>query len=59
MRTNYIIDDYQQSYFVIPSYDHLLAQTLETDFGPLYDELAVLDDLGVAQMIAGDRSITV
>ena len=55
MRTNYIIDDYQQSYFVIPSLDDLLAQTLHTDFGPLYDELAGMDDIGVADLIEGDR----
>jgi phenylalanine-4-hydroxylase len=45
MRTNYVIDDYQQQYFVIPSYDHLLKATLDTDFAPLYAELAALDDL--------------
>jgi phenylalanine-4-hydroxylase len=40
MRTKYRIDDYQQTYFVIDSFESLLEQTLEADFGPLYAELA-------------------
>lgn len=45
MRTRYRIDDFQQTYFVIRSFEDLLRQTLETDFGPLYDEIRDLDDL--------------
>ena len=37
MRTEYRIDDFQQNYFVIPSYEALLKTTLETDFAPLYE----------------------
>lgn len=44
MRTRYRIDDYQQSYFVIPSLDALLRVTLETDFAPLYAQLETLPD---------------
>ena len=36
MRTEYRIDDFQQNYFVIPSFDELLRVTVETDFAPLY-----------------------
>ena len=36
MRTEYRIDDYQQNYFVIPSFEELLRSTVETDFAPLY-----------------------
>lgn len=39
MRTNYRIDDFQQSYFVIDSFEDLLAQATQ-DFAPLYDRLA-------------------
>ncbi|MSU91290.1 phenylalanine 4-monooxygenase [Rhodobacteraceae bacterium 2CG4] len=39
MRTDYIIDDFQQVYFVIDSFEALLAEC-ERDFGPLYDRLA-------------------
>ncbi len=58
MRTDYRIDDYQQSYFVIPSFDELLRVTVETDFGPLYAALEGQADFGVADIVEGDRVIT-
>lgn len=48
MRTPYRIDDFQQTYFVIDGFEDLLEQTLRTDFGPLYAELACLPDLSPA-----------
>lgn len=39
MQTDYRIDDYQQTYFVIESFEDLLEKTLNTDFGPLYASL--------------------
>jgi phenylalanine-4-hydroxylase len=45
MRTQYRIDDYQRSYFVIDSFDSLLRETLETDFAPLYAALAAQADI--------------
>jgi phenylalanine-4-hydroxylase len=58
MRTRYKIDDYQQTYFVIDSYEDLLRQTLETDFAPLYTELDALPDLPVDTVLAEDRVFT-
>ncbi|MGV3769411.1 MAG: phenylalanine 4-monooxygenase [Sphingobium phenoxybenzoativorans] len=58
MRTKYRIDDYQQSYFVIDSFDDLLRQTMETDFAPLYAELEDSDDLEPDALISDDRVIT-
>lgn len=40
MRTKYRIDDFQQSYFVIDSFEDLLSRTLNTDFAPVYQEIA-------------------
>jgi len=40
MRTRYRIDDFQQTYFVIRSYDELFRATVDTDFAPLYGRLA-------------------
>lgn len=40
MRTEYRIDDYQQTYFVIRSYDDLIRATVDYDFAPLYQRLA-------------------
>lgn len=39
MRTDYRIDDFQQTYFVIDSYEDLLEKTLRTEFAPLYQKL--------------------
>jgi len=58
MRTNYRIDDYQQAYFVIDSFDQLLRATLDTDFAPLYARLETLPDLAVTDILPGDTVIT-
>jgi phenylalanine-4-hydroxylase len=58
MRTEYRIDDFQQNYFVIPSFDELLRLTVETDFAPLYEELKALPDIPVAQIEPGDVVLT-
>lgn len=55
MRTRYRIDDYQQTYFVIDSYEALLRATLDTDFAPLYAAMAREDDIAPDALIAGDR----
>ncbi|NNU17354.1 phenylalanine 4-monooxygenase [Parvularcula sp. ZS-1/3] len=39
MKTAYRIDDFQQTYFVIDSYEDLLEKTLRTEFAPLYERL--------------------
>lgn len=58
LRTRYRIDDYQQTYFVIDSFDDLLRQTLETDFAPLYRELESAPDIDIDSILPGDRVIT-
>jgi len=57
MRTRYRIDDYQQTYFVIDSFEDLLRQTLQTDFAPLYARLAGLSDLAPETVLPGDAVI--
>jgi phenylalanine-4-hydroxylase len=47
MRTPYRIDDFQEQYFVIPSLEHLLRTTIETDFAPLYAKLERLPDFAL------------
>lgn len=39
LQTDYRIDDFQQSYFVIDSFEQLLEQTMKADFGPVYEAL--------------------
>jgi len=57
MRTPYRIDDFQQTYFVAPSLDALLAATL-SDFGPLYERLAAAPDIAIEAIQPGDAVIT-
>jgi phenylalanine-4-hydroxylase len=54
MRTDYRIDAYQQTYFVIESFADLLKRTVETDFAPLYSELAALPALAANEAAVGD-----
>ena len=58
MRTRYKIDDFQQSYFVIDSFEDLLDQTLNTDFAPLYAELEGQPDHDPETILAHDRVYT-
>ena len=39
MRTDYRIDDFQQTYFVIDTYEELFRSTVDTDFAPLYADM--------------------
>ncbi len=55
MRTAYRIDDFQQSYFVIDSFEDLLSQTLNTDFAPLYEELAGQAEIAPDAMLPTDQ----
>lgn len=58
MRTPYRIDDYQQTYFVIDSFKDLLRQTAETDFAPLYAELAGAPDIPIEAVLPEDAVFT-
>jgi phenylalanine-4-hydroxylase len=58
MRTHYKIDDYQQTYFVIDSFEDLLRQTRDTDFGPVYAAVAGAPEIATDEIVPGDRVIT-
>jgi len=58
MRTEYRIDDFQQNYFVIPSFDELLRVTVETDFAPLYEQLKAQPDIRIAEILPEDAVMT-
>ena len=57
MRTAYRIDDYQQVYFVLPSLQRLLDDTLQ-DFGPLYEQLGRLPDIAIDAITPDDQVFT-
>jgi phenylalanine-4-hydroxylase len=46
MRTNYLIDDFQKTYFVLDSFDELFHAGYDTDFAPIYERYA--DEPGFA-----------
>jgi phenylalanine-4-hydroxylase len=57
MRTKYLIDDFQRSYFVIDGFQQLL-DVCYADFGPLYDALRTAPDIEPNEIAPGDRVIT-
>ena len=58
LRTNYRIDDFQQVYFVIESFQQLFDQTLQ-DFSPIYDALESLGDLQPDELHRDDDVLTI
>ena len=54
MRTNYRIDDFQESYFVLDRLDDLL-QLAQIDFAPLYNRLAGQADLQPGDVLPNER----
>jgi phenylalanine-4-hydroxylase len=54
MRTDYRIDDFQESYFVIDGLNELLAFT-QIDFAPIYQQVADLPEYTPGQVLAEDH----
>ncbi len=57
MRTNYRIDDFQESYFVIPSFEALFQETYK-DFAELYRRLATGPTHAPGDVLPTDRVYT-
>ena len=57
MRTRYRIDTYQQTYFVIDSFEQLMEQT-SRDFTPMYARLADGESLPAGAVLDTDRVFT-
>ena len=55
MQTRYRIDDFQQTYFVIDSFEDLLKQTIDTDFAPIYAQIANESEYEPADILPTDR----
>jgi phenylalanine-4-hydroxylase len=53
MCTKYAIDDFQPTYFVVESFEQLLAACYQ-DFGPLYSRLAAAVDIEPFELSEGD-----
>ena len=57
MRTEYRIDDFQESYFVIDTLDDLL-RLAEIDFAPIYERAKTLPEIEPGEVMPEDRVIT-
>jgi phenylalanine-4-hydroxylase len=57
MRTKYVIDDFQQSYFVVDSFEKLLDECYQ-DFGPIYGRISTATDIEACELIDGDEVLT-
>lgn len=57
MRTRYRIDDFQETYFVLDSFEELFEAT-RRDFAPLYELVQRQPEIAPDRIVAGDRVIT-
>lgn len=57
MRTKYIISDFQQSYFVIESFEKLLSDCYR-DFDAVYDDVRGAPDIEAHEIVAGDHVLS-
>ena len=58
MRTNYLIDDFQHTYFVLDSFEQLFHAGYDTDFAPIYDRYANEDGFAPEVVLPDDLIIT-
>jgi phenylalanine-4-hydroxylase len=57
MRTKYLIDDFQQTYFVIESFEKLLDDCYR-DFAPIYQRIGMASDIEADEDLNGDDVVT-
>jgi phenylalanine-4-hydroxylase len=55
MRTDYLIDDYQQTYFVLDSFEQLFEAGYNTDFAPIYREFATFPGYAPTTVLPSDK----
>lgn len=54
MRTDYLIDDFQQTYFVIDSFEQLFRAAYDTDFAPIYARYKTEPGIAPDQLLPDD-----
>ena len=57
MRTDYRIDTYQRTYFVLESYQELFDACYGTDFTPLYERYGAASPIPADASLPGDRPV--
>lgn len=55
MRTDYRYDDFQQTYFVIDSYEELMESTANVDFTPIYERIKNQPDIPAHKILPEDK----
>jgi len=58
MCTEYLIDDYQQTYFVLDSFDQLFRAGYDVDFSPLYRRYAHVKAIAPNSVLPVDRLVS-
>lgn len=57
MRTDYLIDNFQQTYFVIDSFEQLFHAGYDTDFAPIYRQYKDTPGIAPDALLPGDKLI--
>jgi phenylalanine-4-hydroxylase len=57
MCTDYLIDAYQQTYFVLDSFDQLFRSGYHVDFGPIYKQYAGMPGIAPDALLPTDRVV--
>ncbi len=58
IRTDYLIDAYQQTYFVMDSFEQLFRNSYDRDFAPLYRAFRDLPGISPATLLPSDAVVT-
>ena len=58
IRTDYMIDAYQQTYFVMDSFEQLFRNSYDRDFAPLYRAYRDLPGISPATLLPSDEVVT-
>ncbi len=56
LRSRYRIDDFQESYFVIESFDELVKATAP-DFTPVYEEVRGYEEIPIGALLPTDQPV--
>ena len=59
MLTDYLIDDFQKTYFVIDSFDELFRAAYGTDFAPIYKKFADVPGIAPGVVLPTDKTVSI
>ena len=59
MLTDYLIDDFQKTYFVIDSFEELFRSAYGTDFGPIYKKFSDVPGIAPGAVLPTDKLLSI